>query len=118
VGPSVGQSQKPDVVAAKLLEGRVAVFCDGTPHVLTVPQLFVENLQTSEDYYNRTAISAVLRIIRFIALGYQPLLPASSWRPSISIRKCSPPSSSLPWLPPGGYPLPVSFELFFHAAHV
>ncbi len=32
-----------------LLEGRVAILLDGTPCVLTV--LFVENLQSSEDYY-------------------------------------------------------------------
>jgi len=36
--PTVGNSEKPDVVAAKLLEGRVAIVCDGTPIVLTVPR--------------------------------------------------------------------------------
>ena len=39
--PTIWNSEKPDVVASNLLEGRVAIFCDGTPHILTVPTLFV-----------------------------------------------------------------------------
>ena len=35
-------------MAGKLLEGRVAVFCDGTPHILTMPKFFIEDIQTSE----------------------------------------------------------------------
>jgi spore germination protein KA len=30
---SIETTQKPDIAAAKILEGRVAVICDGTPHV-------------------------------------------------------------------------------------
>lgn len=65
---TVGNSEKPDIIAAKLLEGRVAIFCDGTPFVLTVPFLFIENLQTAEDYYYRPFIATLLRIIRLISL--------------------------------------------------
>ncbi len=65
---TVGNSEKPDIIAGKLLEGRVAILCDGTPNVLTVPFLFVENLQSSEDYYSRLYISSMLRILRVIAL--------------------------------------------------
>ena len=39
---TVRNSERPDKIAAKLLEGRVAILCDGTPFVLTVPHLFVE----------------------------------------------------------------------------
>ncbi len=65
---TVGQTQKPDVVAAKLLEGRVAIFCDGTPHALTIPNLFVEAVQTPEDYYMRPWLATILRLIRVIAV--------------------------------------------------
>ncbi len=71
----MGATQKPDVAAAKILEGRVAVFCDGSPHVLTIPELFVENLQTSEDYYNRVLFSTTLRILRVIGLFITIVLP-------------------------------------------
>lgn len=66
--PTVGNSEKPDIVAAKILEGRVAILCDGTPFVLTVPYLFVETLQTSEDYYSRSYFSSLLRWLRIFAL--------------------------------------------------
>ncbi len=32
---TIGDTERPDVVAAKLIEGRVAVICDGSPSVLT-----------------------------------------------------------------------------------
>jgi len=38
---TIGNSEKPDVVAGKLLEGRVAIMVDGTPFVLLVPYLFI-----------------------------------------------------------------------------
>lgn len=74
--PTVGNTQRPDVVAGKILEGRVAVFCDGTPHVLTIPFLYAESLQTSEDYYVRTLMGSILRLLRLAALLISTLLPA------------------------------------------
>lgn len=66
---TVGYSERPDVVAAKILEGRVCIMVDGTPVVLTVPYLFVENFQSNEDYYLNfyyTSFSRILRIIGFL----------------------------------------------------
>ena len=48
---TTGYTERPDVIAGKLLEGRIAIFVDGTPVVLTVPYLFIENFQSNEDYY-------------------------------------------------------------------
>ena len=72
----VGMTQKPDITAARILEGRVAIFCDGTPHVLTVPELFIENIQTSEDYYHGTLIATFMRFLRVLGLGITTMLPA------------------------------------------
>ncbi len=71
-----GISEKPDVVCAKLLEGRVALIVDGSPMVLTVPFMFIETLQSSEDYYERNIYSSFLRIMRLIALFFGAALPA------------------------------------------
>ena len=74
---TISNAEKPDVVAAKILEGRVAIFTDGTPHVLIVPKLFIEGLQTSEDYYIRPHYASVLRFLRtllFISIFYQVFL--------------------------------------------
>ncbi len=65
---TVFNSQKPDVIASKILEGRVGILCDGSPHALTVPFVFIETIQNTEDYYNRPYIATVARIIRLVAL--------------------------------------------------
>lgn len=73
---TIGYTQKPDVVAGKVLEGRIAVLCDGSPHVLTVPHLLVESLQSSEDYYIRPYIASFLRLTRVLSVFISILLPA------------------------------------------
>jgi spore germination protein KA len=61
---TVGNTERPDVVAGKLLEGRIALVLDGTPVAITLPYLFVEYFQTNDDYYNNFVISSITRIIR------------------------------------------------------
>jgi spore germination protein KA len=75
--PTVANSEKPDVVAAKLLEGRVAILVDGTPMVLTVPMLFVEGFQTAEDYYSRPYYVSFIRFLRFISFFISLLAPGA-----------------------------------------
>lgn len=65
---TIGYTERPDVVVGRLLEGRIAVLVDGTPVALTVPYLFIENFQSSEDYYLSfyyTSFSRLLRILAF-----------------------------------------------------
>ena len=73
---TVGNSERPDKVAAKLLEGRVAIIVDGTPVVLTVPYLFIESLQSTEDYGKSLLYATFIRTLRLAALGLSVLLPA------------------------------------------
>ncbi|OAS15795.1 spore germination protein [Paenibacillus oryzisoli] len=63
--PTIYSSERPDVIAAEMLEGKVAILVDGTPVVLIVPALFVSFLQAAEDYYQRWDISTLLRILRY-----------------------------------------------------
>lgn len=74
--PELLNSEKPDSVAANLLEGRVAIFVDGSSYVLTAPTLFVEFLQVSEDYYHHFAISTFIRILRYVATFLTLFVPA------------------------------------------
>lgn len=69
--------EKPDVVAAKLLEGRVAILVDGSPIVLTFPCLLLEGFQNSEDYYRNNKRTTFLRVIRLIGALLAVLLPAA-----------------------------------------
>jgi spore germination protein KA len=74
--PVVGNSEKPDKVAAKLLEGRVAIIVDGTPTVLTVPYLFVESIQNTDDYYGETFFASFSRLLRVMALILSIYMPS------------------------------------------
>lgn len=63
---TMGSTERPDIVAARLLEGRIAVVVDGTPVVLTLPYLFSENFQSDEDYYVNFTLASLSRILRWI----------------------------------------------------
>ncbi|MGB9866356.1 MAG: spore germination protein [Bacillota bacterium] len=76
VFPTVNHTEKPDRVCAMLLEGRVAIMVDGTPFVLTVPNLFVEYLQASEDYYERFIFASAVRFIRLLSMVISLVLPS------------------------------------------
>lgn len=67
--------EKPDIITARLLEGRVAIFVDGSPAVLTVPHLFLENIQNSNDYYSGNAGVTMKRTIRLLGSLIAILLP-------------------------------------------
>ena len=73
---TVGSSERPDVVASKILEGRVAVIVNGTPAVLTAPFLFTEYFQSSEDYYVSFYYATVGRILRLLSFFISVSLPA------------------------------------------
>lgn len=74
---TVANSEKPDIVAAKLLEGRAAILVDGTPFVLTVPMVFIESFQSAEDYYSRPYFASLVRMLRFLAFMISVLNPAA-----------------------------------------
>ncbi|MBP1155811.1 MULTISPECIES: spore germination protein [unclassified Paenibacillus] len=76
VFPLVYNSERPDVISAELLEGRVAILVDGTPFVLIVPALFVQFLQASEDHYQRWDFATFIRLIRYASLGIALVAPA------------------------------------------
>lgn len=73
---AVGTTEKPDIFAAKIAEGRVGILVDGSPIVLTVPYLFTEDFQSSEDYFISPFMATIYRVMRFIALFIAILLPA------------------------------------------
>lgn len=74
--PTVFSTERPDTVAGKLLEGRVAILVDGSPFVLVVPSLIIEFFQASEDYYQRADIATFLRLLRFFCFFIALLAPS------------------------------------------
>jgi hypothetical protein len=68
-------SEKPDAVAARLFEGRVAIFADGTSFVLTAPAFLTEFFQAPDDYYLNKYTSNFARLLRYISFLVSLLLP-------------------------------------------
>ncbi|MDI3279869.1 MAG: spore germination protein [Bacillota bacterium] len=74
--PQVAATERPDRVAAGLLEGRVAILVDGSPFALTVPAVASEFFLSSEDYYARVPIVILVRFVRFVSFFVALLAPA------------------------------------------
>ena len=74
--PTLYNSERPDTIAAGLLEGRIAILVDGTPFVLLIPALFNHFFQSPEDYYQRADISSLLRMIRYLCFLIALLAPS------------------------------------------
>ncbi|SKA97218.1 spore germination protein KA [Caloramator quimbayensis] len=73
---TIGSSERPDSIAAKLLEGRIAVFVDGSPLVLTLPYIFMEYFQSNEDYYLNYYYASFNRMLRVFGAFLSVSVPA------------------------------------------
>lgn len=71
----VGNTEKPDVAVAKLMEGRVVVLVDGSPIALTVPYLLIEDFQSADDYFTQNLKAVTTRILRVIGFMISIALP-------------------------------------------
>ena len=70
-----GSTEKPDIVTAKLLEGRIAIAVDGSPIVITLPFLIFEDLQNSNDYYTNAHYTTLMRYIRALGIIMATVVP-------------------------------------------
>lgn len=72
---TIGFSEKPDVIASKILEGKVAIIVDGSSSVLYAPFFFIENFQVPDDYYSNRFTANITRLQRVLALFLSTFLP-------------------------------------------
>jgi spore germination protein KA len=73
---TINYTERPDVAAGKLLEGRIAIILDGTPIVLTLPCIFIEYLQSNEDYFQNYFYASLFRILRSVGFFLTTSVPA------------------------------------------
>ncbi|AVQ45391.1 spore germination protein [Clostridium botulinum] len=66
--PQVRFTERPDVVAAHLLEGHIAIIVDTSPSVMLLPVTIFHFTQHAEDYYQNPLVGTYLRWIRFFAM--------------------------------------------------
>ncbi|MBR2614545.1 MAG: spore germination protein [Clostridia bacterium] len=72
----VGTTEKPDVLVAKILEGRLAIIVDGSPVALTLPYMLLEDFQSPEDYYTSVYKTNFARFIRITSVFLSLALPS------------------------------------------
>lgn len=75
--PTLYHTERPDMVAGNLLEGRVAIIVNGTPFVLIAPAVFIQFFQSVEDYYGRADIATALRFLRILIFLISIIAPAT-----------------------------------------
>jgi len=73
--PQVLSTERPDRVAAHIMQGHVAVICDGSPTASVMPATLFTLMSTSEDAYVRRPLGTILRVVRYIGAGVSILLP-------------------------------------------
>lgn len=74
--PMIEHSERPDKVSASLMEGRVAIMVDTTPFVLIVPTVFLQFMQSADDYYERYIVGSLTRGVRIAAYFISVIAPA------------------------------------------
>jgi spore germination protein KA len=74
--PLAINTERPDTVAANIMEGKIAILVDGTPFSLLVPAVFVNFFEISEDYYQPFFLGSFIRFIRYLCFMISLLTPA------------------------------------------
>ena len=72
---SVGTTERPDTLCAKINEGRIGILVDGTPFALVVPYLFEEHFQSMDDYSYRPYYGSFIRLLNYFAFLLSIFLP-------------------------------------------
>ncbi|WP_019422851.1 spore germination protein [Paenibacillus sp. OSY-SE] len=66
--PLVRYSERPDVVAAHLLDGNIVIFVDTSPSVIILPTTFFDLCQHAEENRQTAFMGTYLRSVRFIGI--------------------------------------------------
>lgn len=63
----IGTTERPDMLCANIIQGRIGVLIDGTPFCMICPHMFSQNFNSIDDYASKTYFAAFLKIIRYLA---------------------------------------------------
>jgi stage V sporulation protein AF len=88
--PKVKYTERPDVAAAHVMEGRILIIVDNSPNIMMLPSSLLDFAQEIEDYYYPPITGSYIRFIRTLVLiltllitptwlliiQYQEVLPA------------------------------------------
>ncbi len=74
--PLVRYTERPDNIAAHILEGHLAIIVDNSPTSLVLPAPFLSQIQTLEVYRKGPVMGTYLSLMRLLAIFISVLLPA------------------------------------------
>ena len=110
----VGFTERPDVLTAKISEGKICIIVDGTPNALIVPYLFIEHFHSLDDYLKRPYYATFIRILKIASFLVSVFLPG------LYVAICTFHQEIIPETMIFGItgqesrtPLPIMFEAFF-----
>ena len=72
--PFVRFTERPDICAAHLLEGHIAIIVDTSPSVILVPTTLFHHLQHAEEYRQAPLIGTFVRLVRFTVAALSLIL--------------------------------------------
>lgn len=66
--PQVRYTERPDIIAAHLMEGYIVIITDTSPCAMILPTTFFSFVQYAEDYYQNPVVGTYYRGLRLIAI--------------------------------------------------
>ena len=110
----VGFTERPDVLTAKISEGKICIIVDGTPNALIVPYLFIEHFHSLDDYLKRPYYATFIRVLKIVSFLFSVFIPG------LYVAICTFHQEIIPETMIFGItgqesrtPLPIMFEAFF-----
>lgn len=73
--PQLKYTERPERVQADLLEGRVAIFVDGTPMTLLAPATLWSAFESADDNFERPHVVTIIRWVRFVSVAITVFAP-------------------------------------------
>lgn len=73
--PQVKFTERPDVVAAHLMEGHIGIIVDTSPSIMLLPVTMFHFTQHAEDYYQNILVGSYYRWVRFLGMLSALILP-------------------------------------------
>ena len=74
--PTIKSTERPDLAAQALLEGKIIIIVENSPDILILPSFFIDFFHMSDDYYGKSFNTTFIRIIRLLAFIIAIFLPS------------------------------------------
>jgi len=68
-------TERPDRAASSVMDGKVVIFCEGSPQVQVVPVTLFALMASAEDAYLRPISATIIRFVRYFGAFLSTILP-------------------------------------------